>query len=297
MIDFAALGIVVNSRGPAEQRVPCPACQRSKRDDALGVNVQTGAFHCFRCAWKGNACGPRQAVGPRAVMRINDPAIAERKRERLRQVWRETVSLTHPNARAVRRYLDARALGEVLREAPAVLRAHPGIAYWDGTSQLGTFPAMVALFHGVTGQPVTLHVTYLRADGCAKAPVPSPKKILGVPVRGATKGGAIHLHEPRGGALGIAEGIESALSLHLLKSVPVWASFCADNLERARLPQRLRTLHIAVDLDSSGKGEQVSRALAARVKRWSPNTQITLWRPEIDGPGDLNDELLHRRVG
>jgi putative DNA primase/helicase len=224
-------------------------------------------------------------------MCIDDPAVRERKRERLNRTWRESVSLTDTKAHAVRRYLEARALGEILKAPPRVLRAHTALEYWDGTQSLGTYPAMVALFAGAAGDPVTLHVTYLRADGCTKAMVPSPKKILGVPVRGATKGGAVRLFEARGHALGVAEGIESALSLHLIRKIPVWASFCADNLERIRLPDGLRELQIGVDMDASGKGEAVAKSLAQRVMRYSPRTRVLYIRPELDGPGDLNDEL------
>src|SRR5207253_2279391 len=79
-------------------------------------------------------------------------------------------------------------------------------------------------------------------DGRGKAPVPSPKKILGVPVRGATKGGAIRLYEPRDGRLGIAEGLESALSLGLIRGITVWSSYCAENLAAVCLPPRLAEL-------------------------------------------------------
>jgi putative DNA primase/helicase len=295
MTDFASIGIVVNPRGPAEQRVPCPHCDRGPRDDALGFNIETGAFHCFRCGFKGRVGGEQTA--PAAPRCINDPAIAERKRERLRQIWKDTVPLNHADARAVRSYLESRALGKILQAPPAVLRAHRALAYWDGANRLGEYPAMVALFHGAGGQPVTLHVTYLRTDGCAKAGVPSPKKIMAVPVRGATKGGAIHLYEPRAGILGIAEGIESALSMHLLQKLPVWSAYCADNLQRAHLPHGLRELHIGIDVDASGKGEQVAQSLAKRVRKWSPRTKVFIVTPEVDGIGDLNDELRRRKYG
>jgi phage/plasmid primase-like uncharacterized protein len=290
-----ALGIAVDPNGPEEQRVNCPRCAtRANDDDDLGANIGTGVFSCFKCKWGGRVGGDITGSA-RPIARIDDPTIAERKRARLRQTWRATVSLTQVKSRAVRCYLESRALGAVLRNPPtAVLRAHPGLVYWDGASDFGTFPAMVALLHGAAGQPVTLHVTYLRADGCAKASVPNPKKILGVPIRGTTKGGAIHLHEPRAGILGIAEGVESALSLHLLKTIPVWASYCAGNLEHVRLPSGLREFYIGVDVDESGKGEQVARALAKRVRNWSPRTRTYYVRPELAGPGDLNDEL--RRV-
>ena len=294
MIDFTALGIGINPHGAAEQRVDCPRCARSRRDEALGVNAETGAFHCFRCGYKGRAGGDTTA--PRPIVRIDDPAVAERKRERLRVACRETVALNHPKAHAVRSYLQARALAEILKDPPVTLRAHPGLEYWDGHTRLGKYPAMVAIFRGASGQPVTLHVTYLRHDGCAKASVPAPKKILGVPMRGATRGGAIRLYEPRRGVLGIAEGIESALSLHLIAKIPTWASFCADNLERIKLPAGLRELQIGVDLDESGKGRAVAEALVKRVKRWSPRTRCAFITPEVEGFGDLNDELLKRGV-
>lgn len=297
MTEFGELGISVNARGAVEQRTRCPRCSKRQRDDALGVNIETGAFHCFRCGWKGRAGGDSNTPEPRPITSIGDHGIAERKRERLRRIWRDTVPLEHRNAYAVRQYLEARALGEVLKDPPPGLRAHPAVEYWDGTESLGAFPAMIAMLHNPDNVPITLHCTFLRQDGCAKAGVPSPKKILGVPVRGATKGAAIRLYSPRSGVLGVAEGIESALSLHLIVKIPTWAAFCADNLVRVQLPSDLRELHIGVDLDESHKGEQVALGLAKRVHQRSPHMRIFIVRPELDGFGDLNDELLHRGLG
>jgi hypothetical protein len=127
--DLAAIGIVANPHGAAEQRVPCPNCAKNRRDTALGVNIETGAFHCFRCQSAGRAGG--NSGGPRRVIQIDDPAIVLRKHERLRRTWAEAVPLTHPKAFAARNYLESRALGAVLRKPPVVLRAHPGLTYWD----------------------------------------------------------------------------------------------------------------------------------------------------------------------
>jgi hypothetical protein len=292
---LSALGISARQTEDPEQRTTCPKCANGRSDRSLGVNTLDGRFHCFRCGWKGRAGGESDAPsGP--IPRLDDPAIAQRKRERLRTIWRETVSLVHPKARGVRGYLHARALGDILQRPPRVLRAHPALEYWDGTCSLGRYPAMVALFHSSSGEPVTLHVTYLRNDGYVKAAVPAPKKILGVPEHGATKGGAIRLYDVAGNVLGVAEGIESALSLRLIRKIPVWASFCADNLERIRLPEGLRQIEIGVDLDESGKGQAVAEALAKRVVRWSPHTRVVYVKPEIDGLGDLNDELRQRAL-
>jgi hypothetical protein len=290
-MNFAELGIEVKAHGSNEQRPPCPECGDV---GAFSVDIRGGRFNCFKCGFKGRA-GNELDYQP--ITRIDDPAIAEQKRERLRRTLKETLALNHPDARAPRAYLESRALGEILSAPPPVLRAHPGLEYWDSGKSCGKYPAMVALFHGACGRAVTLHVTYLRSDGCAKASVPSPKKILGVPVKGSTRGGAIHLYEPRNGILGIAEGIESALSLHLLQKIPVWSSFCADNLKFARLPKGLRELYVGVDLDASHKGEEVASALVGRVRKFSPSTKIYTVKPEVDGTGDLNDELRKRAHG
>jgi putative DNA primase/helicase len=287
---FTELGIAVRERGNAEQRVPCPQCNRGDSDDALGVNLKTGVFHCFRCGWKG-CVGGMHAAAPQASRRADDPAIADGKRERLRRIWKQCVPLHHADAAPVRRYLESRALGAILSEPPRVLRAHPGLEYWDKSRNLGRFPAMVALYQASDEHPVTLHVTYLRPNGATKAAVPVPKKTLAVAVRGSTKGGAIRLYAPRSGTLGIAEGIESALSLHLIRRIPVWSARCADNLEHIRLPKGLRRLEIGVDIDASGKGRCVAEALAERVYRFSPATKCHLIMPELSGLGDLNDEL------
>lgn len=292
---LAELGIVVRQNGPEEQRVPCFRCAKNERDYTLGINASTGVFHCFRCGWSGRA-GVGESRRSRPIERLDDPAVAERKRERLRATIRETVALDHAKARAVRRYLESRALGEVLRNPPSVLRAHDGLECWDGTRSLGRYPAMIALFHNAAGKIATLHVTFLRQDGCAKASVPASRKILGVPEPGATRGGAIRLYAARGATLGVGEGIESALSLHLIRKIPTWATYCADNMARVRVPSGLRELQIGVDVDGNGRGQEVAEALAKRVMRWSPCTRVLYVKPELDGPtGDLNDELLRGR--
>lgn len=288
-MSLADLGISTRQGGRVEQRVPCPRCAKNERDDALSINIKTGLFHCFRCGWSGRASGSAHTCAPR-VTRLDDQKVIERKRERLRRAWAASVPLDHNSARAVQRYLEARGLGAILKAPPRVLRAHAGLPYFDGARELGLYPAMLALYENADAKAVTLHATYLLSDG-TKAPVPSPRKILGVPVPGSTKGGAIRLHAPERGRLGVAEGIETALSLHLLQRVPVWASFCADNLAHMRLPRTLRELLIGVDIDKSGKGEAVANALADRVARWRNAPTVFLVRPQGTGPRDLNDEL------
>jgi len=286
------LGIPYRLDGPIEQRLPCPRCDRGPRDDALGVNIETGAFHCFRCGWSGRAA-TGETRAPQPIMRADDPTRAKRVLARLRSTWKASCALDQRGAAPVRRYLEVRGLASILADTPQALRAHPGLAYFDGFRERGLFPAMLALLSDRNGDGISLHATYLQPDGSGKAPVPSPKKVLGVPTRGATKGGAIRLYQPVDGVLGIAEGIESALSLRVIQRIPVWSAFCADNLAAVRLP-RLRELHIGVDVDESGKGESAARHLAHRMTLRHNSPRVMLVFPDGDGPRDLNDELRRR---
>jgi putative DNA primase/helicase len=92
--------------------------------------------------------------------------------------------------------------------------------------------------------------------------------------------------------MGIAEGVESALALHLLHAVPVWSAFCALNLEQVRLPPYVRRVLVAVDLDASETGERAAEALAKRLRSWRRSPEVILVRPSGNAPQDLNDELL-----
>jgi putative DNA primase/helicase len=294
MREFETVGFRVCTRGPAEQRIACPRCSKLERDDALGVNVESGTFHCFRCGWAGRV-QPVAMVNrvPPQRTRVDDPGCAEKKRRRLRRIYKESLALTDIGAEPVRQYLRTRGLGDVLRTPPLSLRAHPGLVYWDGAQSLGRFPAMLALLSNAVGVVTTIHATYLRHDGTGKASVPKPKKILGVPMRGGTKGGAIRLHDLHAGVLGVAEGIENALSLHLLCRIPTWASYCCGNLQHIRLPDELEELHIAVDIDESHAGQNAAHALARTLERSRVRVHFVL--PKVNGFGDLNDELLGTR--
>src|SRR6185437_11353335 len=110
---FRELGIVVRARGPAEQRLPCPRCERGARDDALGVNVESGAFHCFRCGWSGRAA-TGETRAPQPIMRADDPTRAKRVLARLRSTWKASCALDQRGAAPVRRYLEVRGLASIL---------------------------------------------------------------------------------------------------------------------------------------------------------------------------------------
>ena len=109
--------------------------------------------------------------------------------------------------------------------------------------------AMLALVTDRNGKAVGVHRTYLSGQG-DKAPVPSPKK-LAVIRSGATVGGAVRLKSPIE-TLGISEGIETALAVHISTGIPMWAAISAGGMRSLIIPHYVSSLIIFADNDANG---------------------------------------------
>lgn len=111
-------------------------------------------------------------------------------------------------------------------------------------------PGLVALVTHLSGEPMSLHRTWVNADG-TKAAIEPPRMLLG----GHRKaGGVIRLwpDEALTQGLAIAEGIESALSLAQAFQ-PAWALITAGNLAKFPRLAGVESLTIAVDHDDAGQ--------------------------------------------
>lgn len=95
--------------------------------------------------------------------------------------------------------------------------------------------------------------------------------------------GAVQL-APCGAELGLAEGIETALSATILHGVPCWAVLGALRLEKIGIPERVKRIHLFADNDEPGR-EAVQRAVA----RYSNRVKVKVWWPP-EGQ-DWNDIL------
>ena len=163
----------------------------------------------------------------------------------------------------VHQYLQARGLGDW--SIPACIRVHAGLSYWHADDNgelhmLGRFPAMLApIVSG--GKLLAIHRTYL-GDGC-KANVPTPKKLTAA--AGSMQGACIPLAAPRGGVLGIAEGIETAAAASLGSGLPVVAAYCANAMGGFFWPQGIERLVIFADNDTAG--QQAAAVLAQRADK------------------------------
>ena len=149
-------------------------------------------------------------------------------------------------------------------------------------------PAMIAMVTGPEGAPSILR-TYLTVDG-RKAPVDAPRRLMPGTV---AKGAAIRL-APAGDALGIAEGIETALSASALFGVPCWAAVNAGMLTAWQPPPEVRRILIFGDNDASYTGQAAAYALARRLR--SEGFIVDVEVP-AEPEADWNDVHRLRRSG
>ena len=137
-------------------------------------------------------------------------------------------------------------------------------------------PAMVALFRdSLTGKPMGVHLTALRDDGSGKRILPdgsNPKRMLG-----RATGAAIQLRA-HGGQLGIAEGIETALSAWLIFDIPTFAVGSSGAV--ARFPI-LPDVELTIFADNDPPGLKAAEMCARRRQNDGHATRIRY--PELTG--------------
>jgi putative DNA primase/helicase len=142
-------------------------------------------------------------------------------------------------------------------------------------------PALVAavVIEGRTDQCVAIHRTFLRPDGRGKADLDPDKMTLG-----PCKGGAVPL-APAGPVLGVAEGIETALSFMQATGIPTWAALSAGGIRNLILPAEVSEVVIAADPDVVG-----IRAAHDAARRWlAEGRLVRIARPPVGS--DFNDLL------
>jgi hypothetical protein len=119
---------------------------------------------------------------------------------------------------------------------PPTLRYHPALLHHATGVPL---PAVVAAISGPAGKVTAVLRTFLDLHG-RKAPVTDAKMSLGCMLDGAIR------LAPAGEVLGLAEGLETALSAQQLHRVPVWAC-CGTRYDRVAVPETVRHLIIFGD--------------------------------------------------
>ncbi|MCO4879558.1 toprim domain-containing protein [Paraburkholderia caribensis] len=199
-----------------------------------------------------------------------------RKYDELSDYGRALWSETQPLSGVAVAYLKARHC--VIPPVDSDLRLHRRLKHPSG--YIG--PALVGLItDALTGRPLSLHRTWIKADG-SKADVDPPRLLLGGHRK---KGGVIRLwpNEAVTYGLGIAEGIETALSL-AWGYAPVWSLIDAGNLADFPHLPGIESLVIAADNDPAG-----SKAARTCADRWAEaGAEVVVTR---QSESDINDTL------
>ncbi|KAI3598724.1 hypothetical protein D8I24_5670 [Cupriavidus necator H850] len=259
-------------------RLRCPACGRGDRDKTLGLTIEAdgkGVAHCFRCSFTESYrpdWGTRRQMP--AAPRIK--AVVTQKHETLSDYGRDLWSACKPLSGVAAAYLKARRC--VIPPVDGDLRFHSALKHPTGY----TGPVLVGLItDAVTREPMSLHRTWIQADG-RKADVEPPRLLLG----GHRKqGGVIRLwpDEAVTTGLGIAEGIETALSLAWAYA-PAWSCIDAGNLAAFPVLPGIEVLTIGADNDAAG-----TAAAQECAARWADaEREVYVTR---QAQNDLNDIL------
>ena len=175
-------------------------------------------------------------------------------------------------------YLQRRG---ITRAASAsALRFHPRCWHRDHDEAASKLrPALIAAVTDRAGSLRGVHRTWLAEDGSDKAPVEVQRRAMGELLGNAVK------IDAASECLAIGEGLETMLSLReALPGLPVWAALSAAHLGAVDLPEGIRQLYIARDLDDAGQA--AAGKLSARAR--DAGISVTVIEPRC---GDFNDDL------
>lgn len=274
---------------------PCPLCpgnggkDRFRFDDRDGY----GTYFCSQC---GSGDGIKflqelRGLEFKQVAELLEPIVGsieahasqpktspDKVRRWMENLWKQAraVQLGDP----VDLYLRSR--GIVLDTFPTQIRFDPSCKYDDARH----FPAMLSIFQGECGKAGQLHRTYLTEDG-AKAPVEPVRKQMPMAFPDS---GAVRLfgYEP---AIGIAEGIETALAASILHCLPVWSVLNTALMLKFQPPEELEELFIFADNDANFAGQSKAYGLAEKLMYARPGLHVQVVVPPSVGT-DWNDVLL-----
>jgi len=256
----------------------CPA--HDDRTPSLGVSLGRGAIllHCFA------GCDQEAVIA--ALAREGVPAFALFSGGAIEPTM-DSGRAAKPSAAALRIWRDAQPLraspAKAYLESRGILAASPALRFHPRTplgpkGRTRFLPAMIAAVSLDEG-PIAIHRTFL--SGSARADFENPKRALG-----ALGEAAVRLFAPVSGKLGLAEGIESAMSAYALTGIPVWATLGNERFGLVSVPDSVTELHLFVDHDAGGV-LAASRAMAAyardgrtiRVRK--PSSRDTDWNDEL----------------
>ena len=219
-----------------------------------------------------------------------------------REMLKNTVSLfgsngePNPVAHEVWSYFKNRGLEGLNMVNPSSLknlRCAVQLEYFGEGHTLMRYDSLVCRVQTDKNEGVQLHRTYLYNG--KKARVQCPKKLTASDERLESKCSFIKIGAPKYGVIGIAEGVETALSVYLATGLGCYCCVCAQNIKNFELPQGCTTVVVFADKDSNGVGLSAAQELVNKYKD-KPNADCFYVLPKQDIPVnakgiDWNDVL------
>lgn len=265
---------------------PCPICKDGTDRFRFDNKDQRGTYICSVCGAGDGMKLAVEATGkpfPQIAAQIDQmlgnvtpdapgkPAMSDGdRRQALNAVWTAAKPMQVGDLAHV--YLASRRIEELVY--PKSLRFAASLKDGEG----GIRPAMVAMVTDYEGTPATLHRTFLKPDGSGKAEMPSPRKLMPGDL---PDGSAVRLSEFTTGTLGIAEGIETAMSASAIYGIPVWAAINAGNLAKWIPPEGAEEVAIFGDNDPKFAGQAATYTLARRLS--AKGMPVTVHIPDTPG--------------
>jgi putative DNA primase/helicase len=157
---------------------------------------------------------------------------------------------------------------------------------WSSVAIRESSSGMVSLISDIDGNPVNVHITCLNKLGEKDQNAQIPKRVMPGKL---PDGSAIRIWNAAP-IMGIAEGIESAMSAAILFKMPVWSVVNASLLAKWIPPQEAKEIHIFADNDENFTGQSKAYALANRLVVQFER-KVVIHVPDSLGE-DWNDVLL-----
>lgn len=274
-----AMGI--DAKFLSKKNGPCPICGGKDRYRFSDLNGD-GLYYCTGCG-PGDGFSLAQKVAGKSFGEVKEfilthagkvrPVVEKVDLEECRKAaadrWKKG-RLPTPDG-LVWRYIEGR-IG-VLPHLVSEIRQYEG--------------NLIARISGEDGRGVNIQTIELRAD--AGKVVRGDKKVM----RGSLpKGSAIRLVKSENGVLGIAEGIETALSAYSLFGVPTWSVISTSGMVNWVPPEDVHTVVVYGDNDENFAGQAAAYAIANKLfTQWKKKVEIRI--PPIAG-WDWNDALKAR---
>jgi len=245
-------------------RCPCPNHGKGRGDRNPSLSIEDGndgrlLLYCFA------GCDFEEIIDE-----LDRRGLTDDGRQEPRSV---SVTPHHPNADAVMIWRAAEkqhhALDEYLDRRGINLRP-PTLRYRLDRRE------MIAAIQSPDGSVIAIQRTRLNSNG---------EKIERLTSPGGLGAGCVRLG-PAAAVMGIAEGVETALSAMQMTGMTVWASLGAARLDKIWLPPIVKEVHIFGDDDEAGRKASDRAALAHANER---RTVVPRFPP--NGLKDYNDLL------